>query len=55
MNKFKDEIPHSISQLDRDDKNGKRTQEMEGQVHFKANTENPDCTCHTGKCTCQEK
>lgn len=55
MNKFRDKASHSISQLDKEDKNNKKIQEKEGQVLLKSNAENPDCTCHTGKCTCQEK
>jgi hypothetical protein len=55
MNKFREETAKLNAQHDRDDKNNSRIKEKAGQVLLKSKSDNPDCTCHTGKCGCQDK
>lgn len=41
-------------QSNKEDQKRKKAQEKKTPGFPKSNPQNPDCTCHTGKCQCQD-
>jgi hypothetical protein len=54
MEEFEDKPSLLSPQIDRENKNHENFQKKVEQILDKSTLENPDCTCYTGKCGCDD-
>lgn len=57
MSTLKEEMFHATTQKEKEQEKKRRSQPMQSefQASSEAKMQNADCTCHTGRCGCQEK